>query len=70
LLRQREPLALVMLAHYGVLLQYLKHRWCFDEWCVRVSKAVWTILDDQWRPLIHWAMREILGVNFLEQVGT
>ncbi|KAJ5969920.1 hypothetical protein N7501_006168 [Penicillium viridicatum] len=70
LLRERDPLALVMLAHYGVLLKYLKHRWCFDEWCVRVSKAVWAILDHQWRPLIHWAMKEILGVNFLEQVGT
>ncbi|CAI7652021.1 unnamed protein product [Penicillium discolor] len=68
LLHEREPLALVMLAHYGVLLQYLKHRWCFDEWCVRVSKAVWAILDDQWRPLIQWAMKEILGVNFLEKV--
>ena len=70
LLRERDPLALVMLAHYAVLLQYLKHRWCFDEWCVRVSTAVWAILDDQWRPLIQWAMKEILGVNFLEQVGT
>lgn len=70
LLRERDPLALVMLAHYGVLLHYLKHRWCFDEWCVRVSKAVWAILDDQWRPLIEWAMKEILGVNFLEQVDT
>lgn len=70
LLRERDPLALVMLAQYGVLLQYLKHRWCFDEWCVRVSKAVWAILDDEWRPLTQWAMKEILGVNFLEQVDT
>ncbi|KAJ5621951.1 hypothetical protein N7528_005183, partial [Penicillium herquei] len=68
LLREREPFSLVMLAHYGVLLQYLKHRWCFDGWCVRVAKAVWAILDDQWRPLIHWAMREILGQNYLERV--
>ncbi|KAJ5496285.1 hypothetical protein N7463_008272 [Penicillium fimorum] len=70
LLRERDPMALVMLAHYGVLLHYLKHHWCFDEWCVRVSKAVWAILDDEWRPLIQWAMKEILGVNFLEQVDT
>lgn len=68
LLRDREPLALVMLVHYGVLLQYLKHRWCFDEWCVRVAKAVWAILDDQWRPSVHWAMGKILGDHYLEQV--
>ncbi|KAJ5427658.1 hypothetical protein N7491_008100 [Penicillium cf. griseofulvum] len=70
LLRERDPLALVMLAHYGVLLHYLEHRWCFEEWCIRVSKAVWAILDDRWRPLVHWAMKEALGVNFLEQVNT
>ncbi|KAJ6098630.1 hypothetical protein N7467_000165 [Penicillium canescens] len=67
-LREREPLALVMLAYYGVLLTYLQHRWCFDEWCVRIPKAVWAILDDQWRPLVHWAMKETLGVNYLERV--
>ncbi|KAJ5096326.1 hypothetical protein NUU61_005682 [Penicillium alfredii] len=68
LLRQREPLALVMLAHYGVLLRYLKHRWCFDEWCVRVAKAVWAILDRRWRPLVDWAMREILGANYVDEI--
>jgi len=68
LLREREPLAVVMLAYYGVLLQRLEHRWCFDEWCVRVAKAVWAILDDQWRPLVHWAMRGILGEDYVEQI--
>ncbi|GLI81206.1 hypothetical protein PoHVEF18_009579 [Penicillium ochrochloron] len=70
LLREREPMALVMLAHFGVLLQFLKHRWCFDEWCVRVAKAVWMLLDDQWRPLVHWAMIGILGENYLEKMDT
>jgi hypothetical protein len=68
LLQERKPFALVMLAYYGVLLQYLQHRWCFEEWCVRVAKAVWAILDDRWRPLIHWAMSEILGANYQEVV--
>ncbi|KAJ5895590.1 hypothetical protein N7495_007281 [Penicillium taxi] len=66
LLQDREPLALVILAHYGVLLQLLKHRWCFEEQCIRVAKSVWAILDDQWRPLVHWVMCEILGENYLE----
>lgn len=70
LLREREPLALVILAHYGVLLQHLKHRWCFDEWCVRVAKTVWAILDDQWRPLVNWAMIGILGEDYREQIDT
>ncbi|KAJ5109710.1 hypothetical protein N7532_002355 [Penicillium argentinense] len=70
LLREHEPMALVMLAHYGVLLQSLRHRWCFDEWCVRVARAVWAILDDQWRPLVHWAMCAILGETYIERVMT
>lgn len=70
LLREREPFALVMLAHYGVLLAYLKDRWFFGEWSVRVAKAVWAILDDQWRPLVRWAMREILGENYIERLST
>jgi hypothetical protein len=68
-LREREPLALVMLAHYGVLLTFLQHRWCFDEWCVRLAKAVWALLDDQWRPLVLWAMQETLGVDYLERLS-
>ena len=68
LLRERDPLALIMLVHYGVLLQYLKHLWCFANWGERVAKAVWVVLDDQWRPLMHWAMREILGDSWLERI--
>jgi hypothetical protein len=70
LLREEEPLALVTLTHYGVVFQHLKPRWCFDEWCVRVSKTAWEVLDNQWRPLVHWPMKEILGVNYLEKVDT
>ncbi|KAJ5558050.1 hypothetical protein N7535_009540 [Penicillium sp. DV-2018c] len=69
LLRARDPPAVAMLAYYAVLLQYLEHRWCFEELCVRVSKAVWAILDERWRSLVEWAMKEILGDNFLGQVG-
>ncbi|CAG8309159.1 unnamed protein product [Penicillium salamii] len=68
LLREREPLALVMLSYYGVLLKCLEHKWCFDEWSIRVAKVVWAILDDQWRPLIHWSMTELLGTNYREAI--
>ncbi|EPS30942.1 hypothetical protein PDE_05896 [Penicillium oxalicum 114-2] len=68
LMREREPMALVLLAHFGVLLQYSKHRWCFEDWCGRLAKAVWALLDEGWRPLVHWAMMGILGENYLETV--
>lgn len=68
IVRGREPLSLVILSYYCVLLQYLKHRWCFEDWCVQLVQAVWAILDDHWRSLVHWPMREILGENYLDQV--
>jgi hypothetical protein len=37
---------------------------------VRVAKAVWMILDDQWRPLVQWAMVGILGENYLEKMDS
>ncbi|KAJ5217918.1 uncharacterized protein N7498_000017 [Penicillium cinerascens] len=68
LLREREPMALGILAHYCVLLHALRHRLCFGEWCISVAKAVWAILDDQWRPVVDWAMRAILGTNYIEKM--
>ncbi|KAF7714731.1 Sterol uptake control protein 2 [Penicillium ucsense] len=68
LLREREPMALVLLAHFALLLHYLKHRWCFEDWCGRLAKAVWRLLDHEWRSLVHWAMVGILGENYLEKV--
>lgn len=69
LLCEREHLALIMIAHYGVAFQHLKPRWCFDAWCIGISKAAWATLDDEWRPLVHWAMNKIIGANCLEKVG-
>ncbi|KAI9925716.1 hypothetical protein AWENTII_012175 [Aspergillus wentii] len=64
LLREHRPLALVILVHYCLALHFLRHNWCLDEWGVRVSKAIWFMLDDQWRPLAQWAMMEIHGRDF------
>ncbi|RJE25842.1 hypothetical protein PHISCL_01818 [Aspergillus sclerotialis] len=63
-LRERRPLALVILVYYCVLLHYLRQNWCLDEWGARTSKAIWDLLDDQWRPLALWAMVEIFGQGF------
>ncbi|GIC93269.1 uncharacterized protein Aud_009751 [Aspergillus udagawae] len=63
-LRERKPLALVILAYYCAILHRLRHNWCLDEWGPRVSKALWLVLDERWRPLIYWPMRDIFGQAF------
>lgn len=68
-LREHRPLALVILVYYCVLLHYLKQNWCLDGWGKRVAGAIWALLDDEWRPLAHWAMVEIFGSQ-LPQIST
>lgn len=67
-LRELRPLALVILSYYCVLLHYLRQNWCLDEWGARVAKAIWVLLDDQWRPLARWAMVEIFGDGFSGEI--
>lgn len=67
-LREHNPMALVILAHFCVLLHSLRQDWCLDEWAVRVTRAIWMLLDDQWRPLARWAMVKIFGESFREEI--
>jgi hypothetical protein len=60
-LQEREPLALVILIFYCVVLHRLRGLWCVEDWGMRVSKAIWLTLDVQWRSLAHWAIIEIFG---------
>ena len=67
-LREHKPLALVILAYYCTILHYLRQNWYLDEWGARVSKAIWGLLDDQWRPLALWPMLEIFGQSFSDKL--
>ena len=70
LVQEHAPLALVILAYYCVILHYQRHHWCIDNWSFRVSRAIWLVLDDQWRPLTRWPMVQIFGQNFLDEENT
>lgn len=67
LVRDHDPLALVILSYYCVLLNCLRHHWCLDHWSFRVSKAIWMVLDDQWRPFVRWPMMQVFGQEFLDE---
>ncbi|EGE80403.1 C6 zinc finger domain-containing protein [Blastomyces gilchristii SLH14081] len=58
-LRRRDPTALVLLAHFCVLLHRAPTRWWADGWSEQVIDAVFRSLDLRWRHAIAWPMRAI-----------
>ncbi|PGG98232.1 hypothetical protein AJ79_08941 [Helicocarpus griseus UAMH5409] len=56
LMRQYKPMALVVLAHYCVILHHLRDIWWIEGWSVSVLRAVWSSLDDNWRQSLRWAI--------------
>ncbi|PYH90374.1 C6 zinc finger domain protein [Aspergillus ellipticus CBS 707.79] len=61
LLRERQPFALVLFAHHSAFFHGLRDIWYIDTWGIRVTKAVWQVLDEQWRPLLDKPMLDVFG---------
>jgi hypothetical protein len=66
-IREHNPLALVILAHYLAILHRSRPDWCVYDWTVTVPKAIWSILHDPWKPLAHWPMVVVYGENYREK---
>ncbi|OGM43246.1 hypothetical protein ABOM_008138 [Aspergillus bombycis] len=67
-IRERSPLALIILAHICAVLCRLKYDWCIDQWVSRLPRAIWHILDDRWKSYAQWPMVEIFGQDFLDEI--
>ncbi|KAK2757255.1 hypothetical protein FQN54_004769 [Arachnomyces sp. PD_36] len=59
-LRLREPMSLVILAHYCIILYRAPTRWWKADWSARVIEAVYRSLDENWRHAIYWPL-EVIG---------
>lgn len=64
LLRQRDPLAVVLLALYGVVLHRAdsERRWIWQGLGRRLTKAASLELDSSWMPYIEWAQSRVADV--------
>ncbi|KLJ07271.1 hypothetical protein EMPG_17252 [Blastomyces silverae] len=60
LMRAYKPMALVVLAHYCVILHHLRGIWWVDGWTVPLLRAIWSSLDDGWRQSLRW-VAEVTG---------
>jgi hypothetical protein len=56
LYRQREPFALVILAHYAVIIHFLRRHWWMGEWGLRLIRDIGQHLDSNWRKSITWVL--------------
>ena len=59
LISERQPMALVLLANYGVLLHCLKDLWWCRNWGAELVKSVSKSLEDEWQDLIEWPKQRI-----------
>ncbi|KAI9369307.1 hypothetical protein BJX61DRAFT_536528 [Aspergillus egyptiacus] len=56
LFRQREPFALVILAHYAVIIHFLRRHWWMGDWAARLIRNIGEHLDATWRNSISWVL--------------
>ncbi|KAL9053640.1 MAG: hypothetical protein Q9206_003852 [Seirophora lacunosa] len=54
LLHTRSPEALVILAHYCVVLHHLDRYWWIEGWAVHVMDSICSELTESWREWIQW----------------
>ncbi|EKV09800.1 hypothetical protein PDIG_28500 [Penicillium digitatum PHI26] len=54
LLEARRPFALVILAHYAVILHHLKSSWWMGDWGNRILQEIGNILEPECQDLINW----------------
>lgn len=62
-LKARQPLALVILAHYCVFLHIARENWCIGSWGREVLEEILTVLDPEWKPHVSWAAEQVLGIK-------
>ncbi|KAI1758669.1 hypothetical protein GGR53DRAFT_516333 [Hypoxylon sp. FL1150] len=59
--KTREPLSLILVAHWVVTLRYVKHIWWVQGWPERTIQAVWQEAGEQYLDLMQWVFKEVRG---------
>lgn len=59
LLGERQPMALVILAHYGAILHEIRDVWWVMGWGSQLIKEINQLVDDKWKTLVVWPMSRI-----------
>ena len=60
LLRSREQMALVILAHYAVILDEIRDTWWVMGWGSKLIRELHQAVEDEWKSLLVWPMDKIV----------
>ncbi|KFY14132.1 hypothetical protein V492_02843 [Pseudogymnoascus sp. VKM F-4246] len=58
-LRARQQMALVVLAHYAVILDEIRDTWWVMGWGRNLVQELHRVVDDEWKSLLVWPMGKI-----------
>jgi hypothetical protein len=58
-LNERDPMALTILAHYGVVLFWLREDIWLQSWGYEIVEAVSSSLDAEWKGYIEWPLKVV-----------
>lgn len=59
LLSSRQDIALVILAHYAVILNEIRDTWWAKGWGSKLIQEVNQVVSDEWKSLVAWPMYKI-----------
>lgn len=59
LLSSRQPMALVILAHFAVILDDMRDSWWVREWGSRLIHDIRQMLSDYWQDLMAWPLQKV-----------
>ncbi|KAH8597516.1 hypothetical protein B0O99DRAFT_592669 [Bisporella sp. PMI_857] len=58
-LKDRDPTALILLAHYCILLEPFESYWYMSGYRKRLLSRIYNQLDQEWRQWLQWPMEEV-----------
>lgn len=63
LLDQRQPLALVIVAHFATLFSHCRRIWCYRNWDFWIMNAVQSELPTEFEPWLDWPRKQISSTD-------
>ncbi|KAK6717106.1 hypothetical protein SNK05_000306 [Fusarium graminearum] len=61
----RHPVALVILAHFTVLMSFYKEHWCLRDWPSSLLRYIKQDLGEEWEEAMEWPTNVIFGSEAL-----
>jgi hypothetical protein len=61
----KHPVALVILAHFAVLMSFYQEHWCLSQWPRGLLGSITEALGDEWEDMLKWPRDLVFGLDAL-----